>query len=75
MKTGIHPKYKKFRIIISNDTFETNSGGYAEEILMDVDYRKHPAWNKESRSVINQFNKNISDFNKKFSGLNFSKKV
>lgn len=74
MKDGIHPKYKKLKIVISNDTFETNSGGSLDEILMDVDYRKHPAWTKESGSIINQSNKNISDFNKKFAGLNFGKK-
>lgn len=73
MKEGIHPKYKKLKIVISNDTFETNSGGSLDEILMDVDYRKHPAWTKESGNIINQSNKNISDFNKKFAGLNFDK--
>ncbi len=73
MKTGIHPHYKKFRIIISNDIFETYSAGQEDEILMDVDYRKHPAWTKESGNVVNQSNKNISDFNKKFAGLNFGK--
>jgi large subunit ribosomal protein L31 len=75
MKTGIHPKYKKFKIIISKDVFETSSGGHAKEILMDVDYRKHPAWTKEFGNVVNQSNKNISDFNKKFAGLSFGKKV
>jgi large subunit ribosomal protein L31 len=75
MNTAIHPKYKKFKIIISDDVFETNSGGAADEILMDVDYRKHPAWTKEFGNIVNQSNKNISNFNKKFAGLNFSKSV
>jgi large subunit ribosomal protein L31 len=75
MKADIHPKYKKFKIIISNDVFETNSGGAATEILMDVDYRKHPAWTKESGNVVNQSNKNVSDFNKKFAGLTFGQKA
>lgn len=75
MKADIHPKYKKFKIVISNDTFETNSGGPVSEILMDVDYRKHPAWTKESGNVVNQSNKNVSDFNKKFAGLTFGKKA
>lgn len=75
MKADIHPKYKKFKIIISDDVFETNSGGAATEILMDVDYRKHPAWTKESGNVVNQSNKNVSDFNKKFAGLTFGKKA
>lgn len=75
MKADIHPKYKKFKIIISNDVFETNSGGAASEILMDVDYRKHPAWTKESGNVVNQSNKSVSDFNKKFAGLTFGQKA
>lgn len=75
MKADIHPKYKKFKIIISDDVFETNSGGAASEILMDVDYRKHPAWTKESGNIVNQSNKNVSDFNKKFAGLTFGRKA
>jgi large subunit ribosomal protein L31 len=74
MQTEIHPQYKKFKITISEDIFETNSGGLADGILMDVDYRKHPAWNKGSGNVVNQSNKNVNDFNKKFAGLSFGKK-
>lgn len=75
MNYAIHPQYKILKIIIGSDAFETNSAGEADEILMDVDYRKHPAWTKETGNVINQSNKNISDFNKKFAGLNFGKKL
>lgn len=71
MKTGIHPNYKKFKITISSDVFETNSTHPLGEILMDVDYRKHPAWTKESTNVVNQSNKNISAFNNKFAGFSF----
>jgi len=74
MKTGIHPKYKKLKIIISNDVFETSSTHHLDEILMDVDYRKHPAWTKDGVNVVNQSNKNVSDFNKKFAGLTFGVK-
>ncbi len=71
MKTGIHPKYNALKITISKDVFETNSTLQTGEILMDVDYRKHPAWTKEGVNVVNQSNKSISNFNKKFAGLNF----
>ncbi|MFY9589409.1 50S ribosomal protein L31 [Rickettsia endosymbiont of Halotydeus destructor] len=71
MKSGIHPEYKDFLIKISSDTFKTMSAHPTGEILMDVDYRKHPAWNKDMGNVVNQSNKSISDFNKKFSGLSF----
>ncbi|ABE05359.1 50S ribosomal protein L31 [Rickettsia bellii] len=71
MKNGIHPDYKKFLIKVGSDVFETMSTHPAGEILMDVDFRKHPAWNKDIGNVVNQSNKSISDFNKRFSGLSF----
>lgn len=71
MKNGIHPAYKELAIKVSNDVFKTMSTHPASEILMDVDFRKHPAWNKEIGNVVNQSNKNVMDFNKKFSGLSF----
>ena len=74
MKPGIHPEYKKLKIIISKDIFETNSTHHTGEVLMDVDFRKHPAWTKEGVNIVNQSNNNISDFNKKFAGLTFGVK-
>jgi large subunit ribosomal protein L31 len=41
---------------------------------MDVDFRKHPAWNKGAMNMVNQSNKSVSDFNKKFGGLSFGAK-
>jgi len=74
MKSGIHPEYKKLLIKVGSDVFETMSTHPGGEILMDVDFRKHPAWNKDSGNVVNQSNKSVSDFNKRFSGLSFSGK-
>lgn len=74
MKAGIHPDYKKLKITISQDIFETNSTHHGGEILMDVDFRKHPAWTKDGIGVVNQSNKSVSDFNKKFAGITFGMK-
>ena len=74
MKKEIHPEYKELKITIGKDVFNTGSTLKSGEILMDVDYRKHPAWNKDAANVVNQSNKNVSDFNKKFSGLSFGMK-
>lgn len=74
MKPKIHPEYHKLKITISKDVFETNSTLRSGEILMDVDYRKHPAWTKDGSNFVNQSNKNVSDFNKKFAGLSFGLK-
>ncbi len=74
MKKDIHPEYKKLKITIGKDAFNTASTLKSGEILMDVDYRKHLAWNKDAANVVNQSNKNVSDFNKKFGGLSFGMK-
>ena len=74
MRKEIHPKYQALKIIISKDEFLTASTLTNGEILMDVDFRKHPAWNKSALNVVNQSNKSVSDFNKKFAGLSFGVK-
>ncbi|MDP4709142.1 MAG: 50S ribosomal protein L31 [Rickettsiaceae bacterium] len=74
MKKDIHPAYKKLTITVGKDEFITASTLKSGEILMDIDYRKHPAWNKGAANVVNQSNKNVSDFNKKFGGLSFGAK-
>jgi large subunit ribosomal protein L31 len=74
MKKDIHPKYKKLKIKIGKDEFTTHSTLHSDELLMDIDFRKHPAWNKGAINVVNQSNKNVSDFNKKFAGLSFGSK-
>ena len=74
MKPNIHPDYKPLKVVIGKDTFETFSTLTSGEILMDVDYRKHPAWTKDNSNIVNQSNKNVSNFNKKFGGLSFLSK-
>ncbi|KAF8818281.1 50S ribosomal protein L31 [Rickettsia endosymbiont of Cardiosporidium cionae] len=71
MKKDIHPKYKELEIKIGNDKFYTNSTYAGDKILMDVDFREHPAWNKALRGVVSQSSKSVSGFNKKFSGISF----
>lgn len=70
MKTEIHPKYAELEITIGKDVMMTKStrGG---KLLMDIDYRQHPAWNKDAVNVVNQSSKSVSGFNKKFAGLSF----
>jgi large subunit ribosomal protein L31 len=74
MRKDIHPKYNKLKIKIGKDEFNTMSTLHSGEILMDVDFRDHPAWNKAVVNLVNQSNKNVSDFNKKFAGLSFGAK-
>lgn len=74
MKKKIHPEYTELNIKIGNDSFLTQSTLRAKEYLMDIDFRQHPAWNKSAVNTVNQSNKNVSDFNKKFGGLSFGVK-
>ncbi|MCP5369151.1 MAG: 50S ribosomal protein L31 [Rickettsiaceae bacterium] len=74
MKKDIHPSYVDLEITIGKDVLRTKSTLRSGKILMDVDYRQHPAWNKSAVNVVNQSNKNVSDFNKKFAGLSFLSK-
>ncbi len=74
MKKDIHPAYQELKIKIGKDEFTTKSTLKSGELLMDIDYRKHPAWNKDNVNLVNQSNKNVSDFNKKFAGLSFGVK-
>jgi large subunit ribosomal protein L31 len=71
MKEGIHPKYKKLKLEIGKDVFETSSTYPGEKILVETDFRKHPAWDKNAKKSANDSNKNVVDFNKKFSGISF----
>ncbi len=74
MKPKIHPKYKNLKVRIGTDVFETMSTYKGDEVLMDIDFRTHPAWTKKGVLTANEFNQNISTFNKKFAGLSFLKK-
>lgn len=71
MQKDIHPAYKALKIRIGQDSFDTMSAHPGGEILMDIDFRKHPAWTGKGISAANQTNQNINAFNKRFSGLNF----
>lgn len=71
MKPDIHPKYNKLVITnVDGTKFETKSTYSKGELLLDVDYRKHPAWTG-GISNVNEKASAVASFNKKFSGMNF----
>lgn len=74
MKNNIHPPYKRLLVKISGDTFEVMSTYPGDEVLMDVDYRTHPAWTGKGRNVFDTSNKDINEFNNRFPGLFTTKK-
>lgn len=69
MKKDIHPQSYDLIVKIGDDTFTTKSTSKKGEMLMDIDYRKHPAWTKKATSASQSTNKNIQKFNKKFAGM------
>lgn len=75
MKKNIHPDYRELKVKISNDTFDTMSVFSGKsDLLMDIDYRKHPAWTKKGVQTANESEKTITAFNSKFAGLSFGVK-
>jgi large subunit ribosomal protein L31 len=74
MQKNIHPKYKKLIVKIGEDSFETKSTYSGDVILMDIDFRKHPAWVGKGVMSLNTSNQTISSFNKKFGSINFGTK-
>ena len=73
MKSNIHPKYNKLLVQLpKGDSFETYSSCGQEKLVLDVDFRTHPAWTKTGTTEANASSANVSKFNKKFGNINFS---
>jgi large subunit ribosomal protein L31 len=73
MKPNIHPDYHSITVVMTNgDSFITRStlGKEGERVLLDVDFRTHPAW-VGGVSQVNQKASKVASFNKKFSGIGF----
>ncbi len=69
MKKDIHPKYKEVEIVMANgDKFVTSSTYHGASILLDVDFREHPAW-KGGVATVNTKANQVAEFNKKFGGI------
>lgn len=69
MKKDIHPNYKPLKVIMANgEEFTTSSTYSGESVLLDVDFREHPAW-KGGVALVNSRANQVADFNKKFGNL------
>ncbi len=75
MKPKIHPKYQSVTVQFpQGDSFETNSTFGGGKLILDVDFRKHPAWTKKGIAGASETSTTVSKFNKKFAGFDFSMK-
>jgi large subunit ribosomal protein L31 len=73
MKTNIHPKYSKLVVQLPRgDEFETRSSYGQDKLILDVDFRTHPAWTKSGVTEANSNSAKISKFNEKFGKIDFS---
>ncbi|MBP9791776.1 MAG: 50S ribosomal protein L31 [Rickettsiales bacterium] len=73
MKQDIHPKTHKITVELpGGEQFETISTFRGDRLVVDVDYRKHPAWTKKGVAQVSTTNAKVSKFNKKFGNLSFA---
>jgi large subunit ribosomal protein L31 len=74
MKQGIHPKYHRVKVVMTDGTeFETKStfGKEGDTIRLDIDPKSHPAWIGGGKKLIDSGGQ-LSKFGKRFHnfGLN-----
>ncbi len=75
MKKDIHPKYHKLTVQFpQGDSFETNSTYKEDRLVLDVDFRRHPAWTKKGIAGASETSVTVNKFNKKFASFDFSVK-
>lgn len=66
-----HPKLNEIELQVGKDSINVFSTlkTKTNKLLMEVDFRDHPAWNKGKGNVVNTSNKKISAFKSKFAGF------
>lgn len=81
MKKGIHPASRPIRLILTdgstvevNSTYGKDGDESANEIRLDIDPLKHPAWNKDGGSLINANAGKVAKFNSKYGGFSLGGK-
>jgi large subunit ribosomal protein L31 len=73
MKVDIHPKYNKMVVQFpQGDSFETRSTSTIGTLMVDVDYRKHPAWTKSGIAGASDTSAKVTRFKEKVAGFDFS---
>ena len=73
MKPSIHPEYKELTIEFpQGDSFKTKSTYAGTKLILDVDFRKHPAWTKAGVAGASDISAKVNKFNKKVGGFDFS---
>jgi large subunit ribosomal protein L31 len=67
MKPEIHPKCKAVEIKFpQGDSLSTISAYSGNEIFLDIDFRKHPAWTGQNKTLANDSNAKVVGFDSKY---------
>ena len=73
MKPDIHPPYKKVKLQFpQGDETEISSSYEQDTLILDVDYRAHPAWTKKGMVGGSTSSAKVSSFNEKFGKIDFT---
>lgn len=71
MQTKIQPKMHDLTVRIGNAQFITKSAKNISDLLMEIDFRNHPAWSNTGTNTV-QLSNRAEKFNSKFT-KNFKK--
>ena len=73
MKPDIHPKYNQITVKFpKGDELKTYSTYSQDTLILDVDFRNHPAWTKKGIASAGAHSAKVSKFNQKFGNVSFS---
>ncbi len=73
MSKDIHPKCYNLTIQFpKGETFETVSTYSGGKLVLDVDFKTHPAWTGKGIARASDTSTTVTKFNKKFGSLDFS---
>jgi len=73
MKADIHPQYNELTLQFpKGDSIKTFSTYGKDKIMLDVDFRDHPAWTKKGIAKVNESSTMVTKFNQKFGNFDFS---
>jgi large subunit ribosomal protein L31 len=73
MKEGIHPKYHRIDVKMTDGTvvqMKSTWGAEGEQMALDIDPLSHPAWTGGSTKLMDAGGR-VSKFKNKYAGLGF----
>lgn len=73
MKPDIHPKYNQITVKFPKGDELIMYSTYTQlTLILDVDFRNHPAWTKKGIASAGAHSAQVNKFNQKFGDVSFS---